>query len=59
MYDQLDIGNPQAMGDLSNWDGFMTIKRREDIVRLANESKSKLWALLRIEKEDIIPGHRS
>ncbi|KAL2037669.1 hypothetical protein N7G274_009614 [Stereocaulon virgatum] len=52
VYGQLDIENPQEMGDLTDWDGFGIVERKEDIVRLINVSKSKLCALLRIEKEE-------
>lgn len=52
VYGQLDIGNPQEMGDLTDWDGFAIVERKEDIVRLVNESRSELCNLLRIEKEE-------
>lgn len=52
VYDQLDIENPQDMGGSTDWDGIGIVERREHVVTLINESKSKLCALLRIEKEE-------
>ena len=52
VYGQLDIRNPQEMGNLVDWDRFGIIERKEDIVRLINESKAELYTLLRFENEE-------
>ena len=52
VYDQLDIKYPQHPDNLTDWDGFGIVERKEDIIRLVNEYRSELCALLRIEKEE-------
>jgi len=52
VYDQLEIKYPQNPSNLTDWDGFGIVEKKEDIIRLVNEYKSELCTLLRIEKEE-------
>lgn len=52
VYGQQDVINPQAIGNLTDWDGFGIVDTKEDIIALINDFKPQLCALLRIEKEE-------
>jgi len=52
VHNQLEIKHPQHPNNLTDWDGFGVVEKKEDIIRLVNEHKSELCTLLRIEKEE-------